>query len=475
MNVLFATHSPPHYIAPPRISTNQIIVGHNQTDIVDQGRVKSLKTEMGEFDLVALVKRLPLTQKPDVIFVRSDSLAQCRPIHIANVGCPVILVVGDTHHDSSPIHGLIDYAKSQPFAATVLDYTRQHAHFFVEAGVPNVFWLPGLNIHRIPISASRREKLSFTFVGQVGEFHPRRLSMCRALKSANLDLLVRENIFGQDARDIHAASQLNFNCSLNSDLNMRIFEVLQSGGALLTDRLAPEAGLDDLFQDGRDLVLYDEAQDCIDRARELLSDADVCHKIAIAGKKRYEEILAPEKMVSDLLALIQHGTERPELSVKLDRRTRLIESMGFTKKLRERINTYQILQENHRLRNSLAVVASPNIQPEMLADLVDLPRLRLSRFPNEIISLEKQLTDKLSLAGVDGRIEITQPMSGASPNCVLVKSTDLNNKQIFQFLQSNPTATVFVFGTTGPNEKKAIKKLGFREGSNEPKILMRSQ
>ncbi len=113
--------------------------------------------------------------------------------------------------------------------------------------------------------------------------------MCRALKSANLDLLVRENISGQDARDIHAASQLNFNCSLNSDLNMRIFEVLQSGGALLTDRLAPEAGLDDLFQDGRDLVLYDEAQDCIDRARELLSDPDLCQKIAIAGKKKYEE------------------------------------------------------------------------------------------------------------------------------------------------------------------------------------------
>jgi hypothetical protein len=66
-------------------------------------------------------------------------------------------------------------------------------------------------------------------------------------------------------------------------------------------------------------------------------------------------------------------------------------------------------------------------------------------------------------------------MSGASPNMVFVNSTDLNNKQIFQFLQSNPTATVFVFGTTGPNEKKAIKKLGFREGSNEPKILMRSQ
>jgi len=474
MNVLFATHSPPHYIAPPRISTNQIIVGHNQTDIVDQGRVKSLKTEMGEFDLVALLKRLPATQKPDVIFVRSDSLAQCRPIHIANVGCPVILVVGDTHHDSSPIHGLIDYAKSQPFAATVLDYTRQHAHFFVEAGVPNVFWLPGLNIHRIPISASRREKLPFTFVGQVGEFHPRRLSICRALKHANLGFLVRENISGQDARDIHAASQLNFNCSLNSDLNMRIFEVLQSGGALLTDRLAPEAGLDDLFQDGRDLVLYDEAQDCIDRARELLSDPDLCHKIAIAGKKRYEEILAPERIVSDLLALIQHGNERPEFSVKLDRRTRLIESVGFTKKLRERINTYEILQENHRLRNSIAVVASPNIEAEILADLVDLPRLRLSRIPNEIISLEKQLTDKLSLAGVGARIEITQPMSDASPNVVLVKSTDFNNKLIFQFLQSNPTATVFVFGTTGPTEKKVIKKLGFREGSKEPGILLRS-
>ncbi len=255
---------------------------------------------------------------------------------------------------------------------------------------------------------------------------------------------------------------------------MRIFEVLQSGGALLTDRLAPEAGLDDLFQDGRDLVLYDEAQDCIDRARELLSDPDLCQKTAIAGKKKYEEILAPERIVSDLLALIQHGTERPEFSVKLDRRTRLIESVGFTKKLRERINTYEILQENHRLRNSIAVVASPNIEAEILADLVDLPRLRLSRIPNEIISLEKQLTDKLSLAGVGARIEITQPMSDASPNVVLVKSTDFNNKQIFQFLQSNPTATVFVFGTTGPTEKKVIKKLGFREGSKEPGILLRS-
>src|SRR5882762_6466257 len=44
---------------------------------------------------------------------------------------------------------LLDYVLSEPFAAVIFDYTRQHAHFFVEAGLRNVYWLPGFNVRRI--------------------------------------------------------------------------------------------------------------------------------------------------------------------------------------------------------------------------------------------------------------------------------------------------------------------------------------
>jgi hypothetical protein len=62
-----------------------------------------------------------------------------------------------------------------------------------------------------------------------------------------------------------ARARLTFNHSAVYEPNMRIFEVLAMGGALLTNREAERNGLLDLFRDGEHLVVYNSEADLLDK------------------------------------------------------------------------------------------------------------------------------------------------------------------------------------------------------------------
>jgi hypothetical protein len=53
----------------------------------------------------------------------------------------------------------------------------------------------------------------------------------------------------------YARSKIVFNSSFNNDLNMRYFEAMGAGAALLTDAIT-ESGAEELFEPGRHYVLY---------------------------------------------------------------------------------------------------------------------------------------------------------------------------------------------------------------------------
>jgi len=55
--------------------------------------------------------------------------------------------------------------------------------------------------------------------------------------------------------EIYSASKIGFNSSIANDINMRIFEIMASGCFLLTNYLRNN-GLNDLFEDGKQLVTY---------------------------------------------------------------------------------------------------------------------------------------------------------------------------------------------------------------------------
>jgi hypothetical protein len=364
---------------PPRLSADQVVCGPARPDRSDGSRVVSIRTPLGSYDLAAIIDRLPAGQRPDLVVVRADATRRNRPGNLAGVKAKRVLLIGDTHHGRAPIAGLIRYAKSEPFDLILLDYTRQHGHFFVEAGLRAVRWLPAFAIDPPPLPEPLGPRRGLTFLGQLREHHRRRRLMVDRLFEAGLEPELFEAA-GSAAQGVHASATVAFNCSLNGDLNQRVIEVLAAGGCLLTDRLAPQAGLERLFEPGRHLRLYDGPADLVAQAKELLADPAKAAAIAAAGLARYREAYGREPVMAEFAGLLEGRDGRPAHALAQDPRCTK-PTFPTSSQLEARLALYQGLQELHRLEPSLSVLFAGEADPDMVSDAVDLPRLAVAVEP----------------------------------------------------------------------------------------------
>lgn len=470
MRVLHFTHGTPSYIPPPRLSSDEVIVGPQWPDEKVDGRIRGIRSPRGSFDASEVLPRLGDTWRPDLVVVRVDCTRACLPRNLSAFACPAVLLVGDTHHSFTGIrHGTmlcthsgmnIRYALSERFEAVCLDYTRQHAHFFVEAGLPRVHWLPGVNVARVPTRRAQSFSHRLTHVGQLGTFHVRRTAIMDALRRAGVPLLATQ-ASASEARQLHATSQLNINCSLNGDLNLRVFEVMQAGSALLTDRLAPEAGLELLLQHGAHLHAYGSADEAVSLARELLADEARCRSLGAAGQARYEELLAPETMARHLLTLARGGDLPPLFSARGDMRTRLIDDASCLDDVMMRVGAYETLQMLHLLSERLSVLATPSVSAKALADLADLPRLRAFRLRGEGwgqgTSRQAHTDALLHRAGVADRMPMLDANDHRSFDVLLVSAADTYEHAIHQLLDRYHSAVILVLGEVSAAHASAMR------------------
>jgi len=220
MKVLFATGSPARYMRPPQLSDAQVTCGPDWLDeSAPDGRIRSLATPVGDYDLAAVAARLPMDQQPDLVVCLVDASWRNVPRNLAAFRCPKVLLIADTHHLSSPLVGTLRYVASEPYDRCVLLYDRHHAAFFHSAGVRNLYWFPGLTfphddatVHAARTRGARAPRLAF--VGQAGRHHPRRSRLIDALQAAKLPFEARA--LGQnEGLGFYGASQLGFNASLN--------------------------------------------------------------------------------------------------------------------------------------------------------------------------------------------------------------------------------------------------------------------
>ncbi|HUK09763.1 MAG TPA: glycosyltransferase [Stellaceae bacterium] len=375
MKVLQATQSPPEYIPPPLLDPEQVICGPNYPDRSDGDRIRSLHVERGDLDIARVVARIPREQRPELIVVRVDSSKMLLPRNLAALSCRRVLLVGDTHHDAAAITSIVDYAVSEPYDLVLLDYTRQHAHFFIEAGLKQVYWLPGFNVARSATPAVAVPDVALSFVGNVGNLYPRRTHLMSALHFAGLPIWVVQAPRAE-ARILHARSQVSLNCSLNGDLNLRLLEILESGGFLLTDRLGRESGLDLLFEEGQHYAGYGGIEECVEQCRRYLGDRAGAAQIARQGKIAFERQLAPERIRADFFALLERGVVRPEFALARD--PRVLRRRRVRAVLRPHIAIYELLQALQHARESVGVLATTGIDPSILWDAHDLARVRIA-------------------------------------------------------------------------------------------------
>lgn len=154
-------------------------------------------------------------------------------------------------------------------------------------------WLPhawnGLGGER---SASDHRPIDVSAVGNAsGDMYSERRKLIIALECEGLSLFFSEGLYGRSMRTVYGVSKMVFNKSVAGEINLRIFEALGSGALLITDRLPKEAKLNELFQDGKHLVMYDSRKDLIEKVRHYLKHEDERIKIAEAGRGEVENHL----------------------------------------------------------------------------------------------------------------------------------------------------------------------------------------
>ncbi len=402
--VLFSTHSPPNYIPPLALSGQQIVVGPKYPDVVDPGgQTRSIKCQR-EFDVAALVRSLPGDQQPELFVALIDSYLECVPQNLDALSCRKILVIADTHHGRAPLSNLLAYCATERYDRFVLTHDPHHLHWFAEAGVSPVALQLNLNVRDYPFSLNSLRQPALIFVG-LYKHHPRRVRLLNALVQAGIPVPLVE-ILPEQAAKLFAKTQLTFNCSLNGDLNMRVFEVLSAGGCLLTDRLSPAAGLEDLFTDGRDLILYDDEQDLIEKARYYLANPELCLRIAMSGHQRYMDTMA-EPMRRQRFLQFALGDEAAALESAARDQGRDMRSRrrGSRLALRRRVMAYQRIQELQRIEAIDRVCCTPAIDDDYIEDLSDLHRL----------SVDRQVADGRRTCLLTTAAELGQILSKGSP------------------------------------------------------------
>lgn len=368
-------------MAPPRLAAEQVNCGPDWLDADIGGYVTARNTPVGEFDLAALAAALPADQQPDAVVCLVDASWRSLPRNLRAFRCPKVLLIADTHHLNAPITGMIRYAQSEPFDRIVVLYDRHHWNFFKAAGLKSLYWFPGLTFpHDDQAVAAARQSsprdAHIAFVGQTGICHPRRIQLLSQLNAHNLPLVAKA-VSQRQGLAFYGSSLVGFNSSLNGDLNLRMFETLASGAMLLTDALAPSAGLSEIWQPGRDLVTYATSAELIEKARHALAHPEEARAIGAAGARWFDQYfsaqarrLAFEQLVVDGIAPIVFSSSPANSSavpvLKPDLTQRLI--LG-----------YEYVQELHRSLDRVVIGLDDSVPEEFAEHCATLPRVEVRR------------------------------------------------------------------------------------------------
>jgi hypothetical protein len=377
MRVLFSTISPRAYMAPPPLGDEQINCGPDWKDERDpSGRVTSLSTPLGSYDLAAVASRLPAEQAPDLVVCLVDASWRNLPRNLGAFKCPRVVLVGDTGHMQSPLVRMLQYLSTEPYHRVVLPYDRHHASIFRTAGFTRLHWFPGITFPHgdaaVRSARSHRREPVLAFTGQVGRFHPRRCRLVADLQRSGLPFVVRTIGQGEALR-FYGGSLLGFNASLNGGVNLRVFEILSAGGALVTDRIAPVAGLDQILGEGRERVTYADGADLVERTRELLGDPRRASEIGAAGAAWFDRTLGEARRRKAFLELAFDGRDLPEFEfTESERRGRLFG--GSLSHLVRAVSVYEGVQELHRVQESIRIALDPTVPADFAGLCATLPR-----------------------------------------------------------------------------------------------------
>ncbi len=381
MRILLATVSAPHYMAPPILSDEQVNCGPFFSDRVIDGRVISLATPKGEYDLAAIAARLPAEQQPEAVVCLVDSSWFSIPKNLAAFKCPKIALIADTHHMTKPILGMIGYLTAQKFDRHIMLYTRHHLELFRAAGIRNLSWLPGLTFpHRDGVVRGvRRDERSagVVLIGQSSNLYQRRLALAGALAGAGLPLNFREGT-QRESLEFYGSSLIGLNATANADLNLRALEITAAGSLMLMDRLAPQSGVGALWQDGREYVSYGNAGELVEQARHYLAHPAEARGIGEAAARWFDQHLNFNRRRQLLEQLVLDGREDPMFALPAPAKSVGSPFKGNTARYVAALAVYEHVQKLHSTAEMVRVLVDDTVPGDFARICATLPRVQVA-------------------------------------------------------------------------------------------------
>ena len=198
--------------------------------------------------LKEVFEQLPYGWKPDFYFWLETGLGGI-PVDLKDHDLPKVCYLIDTHINFDK-H--VEIARNFDFI-----FLAQKAYVakMEDAGLENVFWLPLACDPDIHGKVEKDKKWEVGFVGTIPEVKNRRKDLLEKV-SSQFDLRC-ERKFMDEMAEHYAQSKIVFNNAINGDLNMRVFEALCSGSLLVTDQ-AEGSGLEEMFEDKKHLIIYED-------------------------------------------------------------------------------------------------------------------------------------------------------------------------------------------------------------------------
>jgi len=166
-----------------------------------------------------------------------------------------------------------------------VDKYQRVSHLFVA----QKFYLPFYPENKttwLPLAADPEKHFLFPYqplkydVGFLGnDTYPRRRDLLDRI-GQNYKLLRGTSQPGEPYSRLLSRCRLLFNCSMDNDVNMRVFEAISIGRLLLTDKVE---GQDELFVDGEHYISFSDWPDLDGKIKMYLENETEREKIAKAG------------------------------------------------------------------------------------------------------------------------------------------------------------------------------------------------
>ena len=213
-----------------------------------------------------------------------DGLKGILPYEPFQTPKPFAYWASDTHI-LTPTHDSYDYRLSVAKKADLVFVAQKAAiERMKKDGVTNPIWLPhAVDPLAYPKFDLLTKKYDVCFVGHVSSMN--RIDALDILFKEFPNFYYGQRLFEEAARK-YAESKICFNIAMTDDINMRNFEVMATGSFLLTNWIPT---IEELFEDGKHLVLYRSPEEMIDKAKYYLAHDEERQKIAQAG---YEHVMA---------------------------------------------------------------------------------------------------------------------------------------------------------------------------------------